>query len=264
MTGRVGSPVRGRDVRRVVPVEFNDAPVLVLQHAAWEGPGLIARGLEQRDIPWTVRTVLDEHDPHLPDVSRLGGLVVMGGAAGALDDDEHPGLVAERNLLVAAVEADIPVLGVCLGMQLLAVAHGAALHAGAHHELGFGPVAVTGDGIRDPYLYPLVVDAHADPDVLHWHEDGVEAPDGATVLASTHVTPVQAFRLGSATAFQFHLEVDAPMLGAWLDEPETAEELTADQIAAIREQGRERLPSLGPRAFVGLGTFADAVRYRRG
>lgn len=236
----------------------------MVQHAAWEGPGLVGRALEARGIPWRSVTVLDEAEPELPDVGSLGGLVVMGGGMGALDDARHPGLVAERRLLATATEAGVPVLGICLGMQLLAVALGGTLHSGAGREVGFGPVALTGAGIRDPYLYPLSVDATPDPSVVHWHSDAVDAPPGASVLASSGVTPVQAFRAGSAVGLQFHLELDGAMLRTWLAEPDMAADLANDEAERLANDAAARFPSLVPRALVAFSAFAGAVETWRG
>ena len=91
-------------------------PALILTHAPHEGPGLIGPGL---GAPYRVRTVLDDPAAQLPDVDELSGLVVMGGPMDADDLDGHPGLAAEQKLLGAAVDAGVPVLAVCLGMQLL-------------------------------------------------------------------------------------------------------------------------------------------------
>lgn len=239
------------------------ASVLVIQHAAWEGPGLIGRALGERGIVWSSVSVLDEHDPDLPDVGSLAGLVVMGGGMGALDDRTHPGLAAERRLLAEATAAGVPVLGICLGMQLLAVALGAELRTAHGEEIGIAPVSLTGAGLRDRYLYPLTVDASPDPEVLHWHGDAVTAPEGATVLASTPLTPVQAFRLGSAVGLQFHLELDGADLDTWLTQPEMLAETSAAAAAQMRADAVRRMPSLVPRALVVFGAFADDVRARR-
>ncbi|ACZ21563.1 GMP synthase family protein [Sanguibacter keddieii DSM 10542] len=239
------------------------ATVLVVQHAAWEGPGLVGRALDERGVSWRSVTVLDDPDPALPDVGSLAGLVVMGGGMGALDDATHPGLAAERRLLAEATAAGFPVLGICLGMQLLAVALGGELSTAHGEEIGVAPVSLTGAGLRDAYLYPLTVDASPDPEVLHWHGDAVSAPPGATVLASTPLTPVQAFRSGSAVGLQFHLELDAAHVDEWLDQPEMAAELGPGVADQMRADVARRMPSLVPRALVVFGAFADEVRARR-
>ncbi|MBU4337403.1 MAG: gamma-glutamyl-gamma-aminobutyrate hydrolase family protein [Actinobacteria bacterium] len=225
-------------------------PVLVLTHSPLEGPGLVSAAL---DHPYRVRTVLDEPHPRLPSVDEIAGLVVMGGQPDADDDAHHPGLAAERALLAQAVEADVPTLGVCLGAQLLALALGARLLRRAGTEIGFAPIELVGD---DPVLEPLGARA----EVLHWHLDQIELPTGATLLASSEVTPVQAFRAGSALGLQFHLEVDAPLLDLWLSTPD---ELVDDELrAAIAADGARVLPGLTPAATVVLDRFGEQVRAR--
>ncbi|MFS0705088.1 type 1 glutamine amidotransferase [Cellulomonas sp. 179-A 9B4 NHS] len=231
-------------------------PVLVLTHAPHEGPGLIGRALA--GVPHRVRTVLDLHEPRLPDPADLAGLVVMGGPMDADDVAGHPGLAAERALLRAAVDADVPVLGVCLGAQLLALALGAALHRRTAHEVGFAPVEVVAD---DPVVAALGA-VGARPTVLHWHSDEVDLPDGATLLASSEVTRVQAFRAGSAVGLQFHPELDAAMLDLWLATPDMTGDLDDGEADAIRAAGARHLPTLLPAAEKAFGAFADRVRAR--
>jgi GMP synthase (glutamine-hydrolysing) len=227
-------------------------PVLVLTHAPYEGPGLIGPAL---DAPLRVRTVVDVAEPVLPTPDEVAGIVVMGGWMDADDDLHHPGLAAERALLAQAVERDVPVLGVCLGAQLLAMALGGRLLRRHGTEIGFGPVDVVGD---DLVLGPL----GSRPTVLHWHSDAVELPPGATLLASSEATPVQAFRHGSALGVQFHLELEPAMLDLWLRTPELVAGLDDDELAAIRADGLTHLPTLVPAAHKVVEVFAEQVRLR--
>jgi GMP synthase (glutamine-hydrolysing) len=227
-------------------------PVLVLTHAPHEGPGRIAPTL---DAPVQVRTVLGTPDPRLPALDALSGIVVMGGPMDADDDRGHPGLAAERRLLAAAVDADVPVLGVCLGMQLLGLALGAPLHRRSGTEIGFAPVDVLTD---DPVLGALGVR----PTVLHWHADSVGLPPGATLLASTATTPVQAFRAGSALGLQFHPELDAGMLDLWLATPDMVGDLDPEEVETVRADGRTHLPTLVPAAEKAFASFGEQVRTR--
>ncbi len=231
--------------------------VLVLQHVPWEGPGLVAAALAHGapGIGVRSRTVAHDAAPDLPPARELAGLVVLGGPMNADDDVRHPGLPAERRLLANAVDADVPVLGVCLGMQLLARSLGAPVHAGHGTELGFGPVEVLA---ADPVLDPL----GARPTVLHWHSDAADLPAGATLLATTPTTPVQAFRAGSALGLQFHLEMDDALLAAWLGAPPAAAELAAHGVDDLADQAARTLPDLAPRALAGLAAFAAAVQER--
>ncbi|QZN87164.1 type 1 glutamine amidotransferase [Cellulomonas sp. C5510] len=226
-------------------------PVLVLTHVAHEGPGLVARALD--GLPLTTRTVVDDASPRLPAVGDLAGLVVMGGPQDADDDLGHPGLAAERRLLAEAVDAGVPTLGVCLGMQLLALALGARLHRRHGTEVGFAPVGVVAPD-------PLLAATGARPTVLHWHDDAVDLPEGATLLARTDVTPVQAFRAGSAVGLQFHLEVEPTLLDVWLATPSMTAGLEPGEADAIRLGSRQHLAALRPGADLGLAAFAAAVR----
>lgn len=231
-------------------------PVLVLEHAPWERPGLIARALAAGapDVPVVTRTVVSDDDPDLPAVGDLAALVVMGGPMNADDDARFPGLAAERRLLAAAVDADVPVLGVCLGMQLLARALGADVHPGHGTEIGFAPVTISAP---DPVLSPL----GPRPTVLHWHSDAADLPSGATLLAATTATPVQAFRAGSALGLQFHVEMTDALLTEWLAGPMAAD-LARHAVTDLPAQADAFLPPLRAGALLGLGAFVDDVLER--
>lgn len=197
---------------------------LVVQHVPFEGPGLITGVIEASGGEVDVRRMYT-HDP-LPDDEKLSGLtgvIVMGGPMGALDDAEHPNLAAERKLLVACVERDVPVLAVCLGAQLLAAALRARVYAGPAPEIGLGTVALTDAGQRDPVFSG---GARVLP-VLHWHADTFDLPDGATLLASNDAYAHQAYRVGSAYALQFHVEISAEQVADL--EPELPADVRIDK-----------------------------------
>lgn len=178
---------------------------IVVQHVGFEGPGLIADVAAERGLDLDVRR-MDLGDP-LPEVDQLdavGGLVVMGGPMGALEDAAHPHLAAERRLLAAAVAEGLPVLGVCLGAQLLAAALGGQVYRGPLEEAGLGIVELTASGRGDPVLGP----AGRYLPVLHWHADTFTLPPGAVLLAGTTHYAHQAFRArGCAYGLQFHVEI---------------------------------------------------------
>lgn len=234
-------------------------PVLVLQHAAWESPGLV--DLVLSGLPVDRRSVVDDPEPVLPQPGDLAGLVVLGGPQCADDDTAHPGLAAERRLLADAVDAGVPVLGVCLGMQLLGVALGAPLHPGATREIGFGEVELTPPARTDPVLGPLTA-VGIRPTVLHWHSDAVDLPAGATLLASTARTPVQAFRAGTALGVQFHPEMDARLLARWLTTPQMRAAIDPEEALSIAGEGAVHLPALRRAAVCGLTELARAMAER--
>jgi GMP synthase (glutamine-hydrolysing) len=183
------------------------SPWVLLQHVAYEGPGLIAPVAAAAGVELSTRRLyLGEPVPGPDQLADIGGLIVMGGPMSVWHDRDFAHLSAERALLTAALAADLPVLGVCLGAQLLAAAAGARVWLGtAGAEIGLGSVDLTADGRRDPVLGPAGL---ALP-VVHWHGDTFELPTGATHLATTSRYAAQAFRLGRcAYGLQFHVEID--------------------------------------------------------
>jgi GMP synthase (glutamine-hydrolysing) len=185
------------------------ASVLVIQHAAPETPGILGDVLRGRRIP--IEVVHTHEGAAVPgSVAGRRGLVVMGGPMGVYEQSIHPHLGDEIRLIRAALDAEIPVFGVCLGSQLLAAALGARV-APATREIGWFPVELTGaaagdslwNGIETPFT------------PFHWHGDAFDLPPGAVHLARSERTPLQAFSFGGrAYGTLFHLEVQEPMVRA--------------------------------------------------
>ncbi|ASL72304.1 glutamine amidotransferase [Ralstonia pseudosolanacearum] len=186
---------------------------LALRHVPFEHLGVLESLLLGRG--YAVRT-LDAGLQPLPTEALAAAdlVVVLGGPIGAFDDDRYPFLREETDAIARRLAARKPLLGICLGAQLMARALGAAVAPMGDNvkEIGFAPLTLTAEGAASP-LAPL---ADGTP-VLHWHGDRFELPPGATRLASTSVCAEQAFALGDhALGLQFHLEADLRELEAWL------------------------------------------------
>jgi GMP synthase (glutamine-hydrolysing) len=177
---------------------------LVLQHAAPEGPGILGERLDARGLIWrTVRCDLGEPVPEQHD----GPLIVMGGPMGVYEADRHPHLADELRLLARAAAEDRPILGICLGSQLLATALGAAVSKSGIHEIGWHAVT------RLDYPDPLFEQLPRAFSPLSWHGDVFTLPAGAVALARSALTPVQAFRHGKTRyGLLFHLEATGRLL----------------------------------------------------
>lgn len=170
----------------------------VLQHVAFEGCGLIQNWCIEHCI--TVRVCrLDLGDP-LPIAQAGDGLCIMGGPMNIYEENRYPWLKDERAWIRSFLGTDIPMLGVCLGAQLLADALGSKVYANRVKEIGWMPVQWSEQARSHfPGLERSLY-------VLHWHGDTFDLPQGALLLASSANCANQAFLYGSALAFQFHLE----------------------------------------------------------
>jgi GMP synthase (glutamine-hydrolysing) len=228
--------------------------VLILQHVPWERPGILGEVLAGHGLTTTVRSHL--YGPPPPDLDEVSGVAILGGPMDALDFTRNPGLKTEAALVRAVVDAGIPLMGVCLGHQVVATALGAQLHVGAASELGIGSVDLIADD-------PAFGASGSELPVLHWHHDVVELPDGATALASTSQTPNQAFRLGAVVfAMQFHLEVDRNMLERWLGVDEMADDLGPETLGTIQTDFAAVAPRMRQAADRAFDEFAQAILAR--
>mgnify|MGYP002468998901 FL=1 len=225
--------------------------VLILQHVPWERPGRILSNLEDIGLETVTMNIVDKKKPDLPDFGELAGVVIMGGPMGALDYDKYPGLKAEAKLARAAVASGKPILGVCLGHQIIATALGAQLRKGDAPEIGFAPIKRA-----DKHDFFSMWDKQLT--VLHWHNDVGSLPEGAQPLARSAKTKVQAFRFGSALGMQFHLEVTPTLLEEWLDESSMVKDLKAagGSKSQLREQFAQYDQLLQPLAEQVFSGFA--------
>jgi GMP synthase (glutamine-hydrolysing) len=225
--------------------------VAILQHAPFEGPARIADLLREAGCELDVRA-LDRGHSVPTDLERGDLLVVMGGPMGVgdLDHREYPYLRAEVELLRQRVLEDAPVLGVCLGAQLLAYAAGAAVYpmtsAGGQraYEVGWAPVNFhTSSGAA------VLAGIPAETTVLHWHGDTFDLPAGAKLLASSARCPNQGFQLGNRVfGLQFHCEVA---------EEDVENFLHADAAFVTKANGKGAVEALRRDTATQLDLFRD-------
>jgi GMP synthase (glutamine-hydrolysing) len=225
--------------------------LVVLQHHPEAGPSAFVDVLDGRrdTLPW--RLVDVPAGDALPAVDQLAGLLVMGGAMGVPDEDQHPWMEDEMALLRRTVEAEVPVFGVCLGAQLLGAALGGKVERRVTPEIGYLPLERTEEGRSDEVIAGWPDGAAT----LMLHEDQVTSlPDGAQALLCGS-DGWAAWRVGTAHAVQFHPEVTAEQLATWVALEQLAglldaagvdpEELTAE----ARRRARFTVPQ--GRALVG-------------
>jgi GMP synthase-like glutamine amidotransferase len=231
---------------------------VVLQHTPTEGPERVATLLAARGIAYQTHA-LYAGAPVPEDVGRDQMLIVMGGPMGVGDagSARFPFLAAEIALLRKLLAREAPVLGICLGSQLLAAAAGASVYpnsrsgpdgkAIAVREVGWGPIDL--HNLGEPALAGLP----AQPLVVHWHGDTYDLPLGAGHLASTPACRHQAFRIGRAFGLQFHPELERETIAIWVRED-------ADYVSgALGPEGGARILADTARLYDGARPIWDRL-----
>jgi GMP synthase (glutamine-hydrolysing) len=182
-------------------------PILILQHQIPERPAYLTTWLQQHHIPYETRcAVTDQEFPAT--IEPYAALAVMGGGMSANDS-----LLSNRQaeiLILQAMRLDRPVIGHCLGGQLMTRALGGTVGPSPQPEIGWQPIDYVDDGLAAHWFGP-----NPTPTVIQWHYEAFSVPAGATRLASSASCPNQAWSMGPHLAMQFHIEMDADKAQEW-------------------------------------------------
>lgn len=186
--------------------------ILALQHIECEPLGIIEDILEEMDIKFNyLRLYRDDYKA--VDINKYGGLIILGGPMNVDETGKYPFLSWEIELIKKAQCGNLPILGICLGAQLIAKANGAKVHKAVAREIGWQKIQLSEDGLTDN----LFSGFGRELTVFQFHSDMFEIPQNAVKLAASEKCPNQAFRVkNNVYGLQFHLEVNKEMVRKWL------------------------------------------------
>ncbi|HYN53904.1 MAG TPA: type 1 glutamine amidotransferase [Methylotenera sp.] len=201
-------------------------PIIIFRNVAHEGPGYLGDFLTEQNIPWQI---INTDEPEALPHSILGysGVVLMGGPMSVNDD--LPWIAPILNLIQEAHASDIPLLGHCLGGQLISKALGATVTQSAIKEIGWGEVAVSQHETAKHWFGEI-----ESFNSFHWHGETFSLPQGATHLLASPYCQNQAYSIGKHLAFQSHIEVSAEMVQSWC-EIGTEELAEASESPAVQQ-----------------------------
>jgi len=193
--------------------------ILISRHAPHEGPGYLADYLERHRLPYRLIRV-DQDDPIPTSIDGVSGLVLMGGPMSV--NDPLPWIAGITKLIQQAVAAELPVLGHCLGGQLISKALGGVITKNPVKEIGWLPVSRVDNPVAQGWLDDLPGEFEA----FHWHGETFSLPAGATRILASRACANQGFVLGKTLALQCHIEMTAELVREWA-------RLGADEIAPV-------------------------------
>jgi GMP synthase-like glutamine amidotransferase len=210
-------------------------PIVIFRHAATEGPGYLGTFLDEQHIPWQL-VKIDENEPLPTSVAGCSGVVLMGGPMSVNDD--LPWIAPLLGLIREAYTKDIPLLGHCLGGQLISKALGAVVTKNPIKEIGWGEVNVTNNPTAKEWFGELEVF-----NSFHWHGETFSLPESGVHLLSSPYCQNQAYAISKHLAFQCHIEMTPEMVQSWCEVG--VEELT-ESAASVAVQQADKMQETLP------------------
>jgi GMP synthase-like glutamine amidotransferase len=215
-------------------------PIAIFRHAPTEGPGYLAEFLDQRKIQWQL-ICIDAGDAVPQNATEYSGLVFMGGPMSVNDD--LPWIAKVEALIRDAYAKDIPVLGHCLGGQLISKALGAVVSRNPVKEIGWGEVVVSDNDVARAWFGDVKKFR-----AFHWHGETFTLPQGATHLLSSAYCANQAYAIGKHLALQCHVEMTAEMIATWCavgaGEIAASSSQAVQSVSEMQQQVNASLPRL--------------------
>ena len=234
------------------------AKVLVFQHVPYEPLGLLDPMLRQHKH--RIRYVnFGRDDATIPALDNYAALIVLGGPMNIGQESEYPHLELEKQAILQAMEQEMPILGICLGAQLIASALGAKVYPAKGVEIGWHPVQTTRQAASDPLARHFADNEK----IFQWHGHTFDLPTEATPLISGELCANQGFRVGHNTyGLQFHLEACESVIERWLTVPQHEDDLAKlapNAAEEIRQQNRSALPRSKQLAEKVFGEFIEML-----
>lgn len=224
--------------------------IQVLRHVPHEHLGTLAETLIANNITYEYINFYENESPNIS-IKDLYGLIILGGPMNVYKTNKYPFLEMEDRLIKQAIEKDVPILGICLGAQLIAKALGARVMKNQEKEIGWYPLKITEEGSKDR----LFMHFNNQEIVFQWHGDTLEIPDGGVHLAESPACINQAFRYSlNVYGLQFHIEVTPQMILEWLNVRENQKE-----IASLDKINPENIKTEIPKFIGRLNLLAGNV-----
>ena len=215
--------------------------LIAIQHSPVEPLGYMEELLEERDVAYEYERVYETNEVKIRYATHI---IILGGPMGAYEDDLYPFLSEEKKLIREAVKDNLPVLGICLGAQLIANALGYSVYP-YKKELGWYEVRKVEEDEATKGLPSRLK-------VFQWHNDTFDLPSGAKLLYKGDAVKNQAFRIGKAIGLQFHLEMTSELIETWLKYEKS---LSEEEKEKIIEESKEFLPEMQKSCEVLLDNF---------